>query len=401
MNNNEGTGLKVAVLGLRGMPDVPGGVEMHVSELYPRIAALGADVTVFGRSPYRPTHSPSRWKGVAVRWLWSPRLQGVEAVVHTFLGVLYAAVSRPDVLHIHAVGPWLVAPLAKLFGLKVVITHHGQDYLREKWKEPARAVLRLGERLGVNYADETIVISRGIQEVVRNRYGRPSTLIPNGVGNLTIRSGKDSVARHGLAPYRYIIQVSRLVPEKRQLDLIAAFTAANLPGWKLLLVGGAQGSQSYANRVRQQSASNADIVHAGFLAPAEVHELLAHAGIFVLPSSHEGLPISLLEAMKLGTPALASAIPANLETELDQSCYFGVGDVQGLAQRLRELAQLTPEEREVMAQRLRNSCVRYDWDLIAELTLKVLERAAGKVRTYDGVQEERRVPPRLGESYRR
>ena len=54
-----------------------------------------------------------------------------------------------------------------------------------------------------------------------------------------------------------------------------------------------------------------------------------------------------------------------------------------------------------MAQRLRNSCVRYDWDLIADLTLKVLERAAGRVRTYDSVQEERRVPPRLGESYRR
>jgi glycosyltransferase involved in cell wall biosynthesis len=283
----------------------------------------------------------------------------------------------------------------------VVVTHHGQDYLREKWNAPARAILRVGERLGVNWANETIVISRGIQEVVRARYGRLSTLIPNGVGTLAALTGQGHVAKHGLTPYRYIIQVSRLVPEKRQLDLIAAFNAANLPGWKLLLVGGAQGSQTYANRVLQASAGNADIVHTGFLPPAAVHELLAHAGVFVLPSSHEGLPISLLEAMKLGTPALASDIPANLETELDQNCYFKVGDVQTLTTRIRELAQLSPESREIMAQRLRNSCVRYDWDLIAESTLKVLERAAGKSRAYAENLSDRRVPPRLGESYRR
>jgi len=401
MSHKQGVGINILVLGLRGMPNVPGGVETHVSELYPRIAALGAKVTVLGRSPYRPVNAPSSWKGVAVRWLWSPRMEGVEALVHTFIGVLYAAVRRPDVLHIHAVGPWLLAPLARFFGLKVVVTHHGQDYLREKWHEPARSVLRMGEWLGVTWADETIVISRGIQEAVRSKYGRNVTLIPNGVGNLNALTGENHVSKHGLTPFRYIIQVSRLVPEKRQLDLIAAFKAANLPGWKLLLVGGAQGSQTYANRVLKECAGNPAIVHTGFLRPDAVHELLAHAGVFVLPSSHEGLPISLLEAMKLGTPSLASDIPANLETELDQSCYFRVGDVETLAVRLREMAQLSPEAREIIAQRLRNSCARYDWDAIADATLKVLERVVGPSADLTKSQLERRVPPRLGESYRR
>jgi glycosyltransferase involved in cell wall biosynthesis len=402
MSDKQGVGPTIMVMGLRGIPNVPGGVETHAAELYPRLAALGARVTVLGRSPYRPANSPAVWKGVDVRWLWSPRLQGVEALMHTFFGVLYAAIRRPDVLHIHAVGPWLMVPLARLFGLKVVVTHHGQDYLREKWGSTARAVLMLGERLGMNYANGRIVISRGILEACRSKYGRDATLIPNGVGELSPGSESDGLmAKYGLTPHRYVIQVSRLVPEKRQLDLIAAFKAAKLPGWKLLLVGGAQGSQTYAKLVEQECAGNSAVVRTGFLPPSEVHGLLARAGIFVLPSSHEGLPISLLEAMKLGTPVLASDIPANLETSLDEECYFRVGDIQTLAIRLGELSGLSPVSRAAIADRLRNTSDRYDWNLIAESTFKVLERAAGRPGNATELADEQSVPPRLGTSYRR
>ena len=374
----KGTRLTIMALGLRGIPNVPGGIEVHASELYPRLQALGANVTVLGRIPYRPAGSPALWHGVKVRWLASPKLQGVEAVVHTFLGVLYAAIRRPDVVHIHAVGPWLFVPLAKLLGLKVVVTHHGQDYLREKWHAPARALLRLGERLGLSFADERIVISHSIHDLVSNKYHRNSTFIPNGVADLQPSQTQSLLDKYGLTRHRYVIQVSRLVPEKRQLDLITAFKAAQLPGWKLLLVGGAQGSQGYADLVREHCGGDAAIVSTGFLAPAEVQELLTHAGIFTLPSSHEGLPISLLEAMRLGTPILASDIPANRETGLDDACYFAVGDTDTLARKLRELAAATLAQRARMAQRLRATCMRYNWDDIAESTMQVMKRVAGR-----------------------
>jgi glycosyltransferase involved in cell wall biosynthesis len=370
--------LHVMAIGLRGIPNIPGGVEAHASELYPRLRALGAKVTVLGRRPYRTADCPDQWRGVDVRWISSPKMQGAEALIHTLFGVLYAAVRRPDVLHIHAVGPWLWAPLAKLLGLKVVVTHHGQDYLREKWNKPARAMLQLGERLGITCADESIVISHSIREIVKEKYGRDAVLIPNGVGDLKRMARRQLVDRHGLTPQRYIVQVSRLVPEKRQLDLIAAFKAAALPGWKLVLIGGAQGSQRYADLVAKEYEGNDSIVCTGFLSPPEVQELLSHAGIFVLPSSHEGLPIALLEAMKLGIPVVASDIPANLEIGLDAASYFPLGDTQVLATHLRELAAATDAEREVIAQRLQLACAHYDWDVIAKLTMQLLEGVGGK-----------------------
>lgn len=382
MNREKKPRVNVIALGLRGIPNVAGGVEVHAAELYPRLQALGANVVVMGRKPYRPADSPDTWRGVTVRWLPAPRRQGLEALVHTFLGVLYAAIRRPDVVHIHAVGPWLMVPLAKLFGLKVVITHHGEDYLREKWGVSARTVLRLGERLGMSFADESIVISNSLQGLMRSKYGRDATLIPNGISKPAPNLSNALLDKHGLTAGRYVIQVSRLVREKRQLDLIAAFNAAGLTGWKLLLVGGAQGSQRYAELVREAIAGNDAIVNTGFLNPTEVQELLANAGVFALPSSHEGMPISLMEAMKAGTPVIASDIPANRELRLDDECYFQVGDIKALASRLREISTMTAQAREQNAQRLIALCDRFDWDVIAESTMKVMGRAVGRTRAF-------------------
>jgi glycosyltransferase involved in cell wall biosynthesis len=393
MNKLNGAKLNVFALGLRGIPNVPGGVEVHASELYPRLQALGAEVTVLGRRSYRPADAPDEWHGVNIRWIASSRIQGVEALIHTFLGVLYAGVRRPDILHIHAVGPWLWVPLAKLLGLKVVVTHHGQDYLREKWNAPARALLRLGERLGITFADERIVISNAIQQMVRSRYGRNATLIPNGVGEMIRLPGRALLDKYGLTPQRYVIQVSRLVPEKRQLDLITAFNEARLPGWKLLLVGGAQGSQRYAELLRKHYEGNDAIVCTGFLSPVEVQELLSHAGLFALPSSHEGLPIALLEAMKMGTPVLASDIAANREVGLDEASYFSVGDIKGLSARLRTLAAATPQEREVMTKQLQMFCERYDWDAIARTTLQLMEGIIAKHGTRVTIRQAKPAQP--------
>ena len=89
--------------------------------------------------------------------------ESLEAITHSLLGVFKARGFRPDLLHIHAIGPSLVTPLARLLGMKVVVTNHGPDYERQKWGRLASAVLRLGERLGTAYANKVIAISENIR----------------------------------------------------------------------------------------------------------------------------------------------------------------------------------------------------------------------------------------------
>ena len=174
--------MKIAVVGTRGIPDIQGGVETHCQELYPRLAAMGHDVTVVCRTPYLAPGHPDSYKGVSLLPVYAPRRKSLEATVHTFLALLKVRRLNPDIVHIHAIGPALLTPMARLLGMKVVTTNHGPDYDRAKWGRLARFVLRSGERMGARYSNAVIVISRVIADIEARLYGRTDTrLIFNGV----------------------------------------------------------------------------------------------------------------------------------------------------------------------------------------------------------------------------
>lgn len=115
--------MRIMVLGLRGFPGVQGGVEKHAEQLYPLLVECGCHVDVIVRTAYMPRNIKS-WKGIEFHRIWTPKLAAAEALLHSIFGVIYTAFKRPDVLHIHAIGPAVVTPLAKLLKLHVVVTHH-------------------------------------------------------------------------------------------------------------------------------------------------------------------------------------------------------------------------------------------------------------------------------------
>ncbi|HBZ06419.1 glycosyltransferase family 4 protein [Massilia haematophila] len=373
MNDN----ISVMVLGLRGFPQVQGGVETHAEHLYTELARMGCEVEVVVRGSYQPASNPDVWKGIRFTRLWAPRQRALEAIAHTFAGVLLAAWRRPDVLHIHAIGPALFTPLARLLGLRVVVTHHGPDYDRQKWGRAARFVLRLGERFGMGWSSERIVISKLIRSLVRDKYQRGSTFIPNGVELPDSPPGTQAMQTFDLQPGRYVLLVSRLVPEKRHLDLIEAFALAEVNGWKLVLVGAADHPDEYMRRVLRAARQTPNVVCTGFQSGPGLRELYAHAGLFVLPSSHEGLPIALLEALSHGLPAIASDIPANRELGHLGVEFYPVGDVRSLAGRMRArmLRERSVAEAAAVQQRVAES---YCWKHIASETRAVYARILGR-----------------------
>lgn len=366
--------MRVMVLGLRGFPAVQGGVETHAEHLYPILVQLGCEVDVITRATYMPKNMKA-WQGVRFQRLWTPPWNGVEAFVHTFVGVLYAAVKRPDVLHVHAIGPAIWVPLARALGLKVVVTHHGPDYDREKWGAIAKYLLKTGERLGMQFANERIVISNVIRNLVNKKHHCDSVVIPNGVSLPEIPDSKKTLQEFHLESEKYVLLVSRLVPEKRHLELIEAFSQANLNGWKLVLVGAIDKSDAYCKRVMAAAEKSNTVILTDFQTGNALQELYANAGIFVLPSSHEGLPIALLEALSYGISTLASDIPANLEVGLATEQYFPLGDVSALADSLRNFqsGKIPRAKRE----NLRNWVnEKYNWNDVADKTLAVYQHVA-------------------------
>ena len=361
--------IKVIMLGLRGFPNVQGGIEKHAEHLAPMLVNLGCDLEVIVRSSYQKSTVGRTWCGVKFTKLWAPKSKGFEAVVHTFLGVMYAAIKRPDILHIHAVGPALMTPLARLLGLCVVVTHHGPDYNRQKWGGVARLTLQLGEWLGMRFSNSRIVISNVIKDLVMRKHAMHAELIHNGVVLPDLNSSASYLEQFGLTKDKYILLVSRLVPEKRHLDLIAAFNQANLSDFKLAIVGESDHPDDYLQAINAAAAINPNIVLTGFQTGDTLHSLYTHSALFVLPSSHEGLSISLLEALSYGLPVIASNIAANLELGLSSTSYFELGDVDKLASLISQntVKPISTEARMHLRAWINT---RYNWNTIAEKTLK-------------------------------
>lgn len=361
------SGGRVMMLGLRGIPGVQGGVEKHVEMLAARLAAQGWQVEVVARSPYLPRPGLREWNGVRVTPLWAPRRAALEALVHTFLGVLHAGFRRPDILHIHAIGPSLMVPLARLFGLKVVVTHHGYDYDRQKWGAVARTALRLGERFGMRLSHARIAVSGDIARTMDANHGVAVDFVPNGVAVAPGTASSGILDELGLARRRYVLLAARFVPEKRQSDLIRAFARLDDPGLKLVLAGDAEHESAYAREVHALAADTPGVVLAGFQTGDRLAALFANAALFVLPSSHEGMPIALLEAMAYGLPVLASDIVANKELKLPQGDYFPLGDIEALAAAMAaRIADLPGEE--AMARQAEEVGRAYSWTGIADRT---------------------------------
>lgn len=357
---------RVFVIGTRGIPELLGGVEKHCEQLYPRLARLGYEITVFCRASYFDgAKRPKSWNDVNLAYIWAPRCKGLETIAHTVQCVFFCLLKRPDIVHVHNIGPGLFIPFLRMARIKTVLTYHSMNYLHQKWGVIAKSFLRLGERVGCTWADHVIFVAKSTHGMVSQRYRCHSTFIANGVESPTLLPPAEALGRRGLAPRKYILAVGRIVPEKGFLDLLKAFISLE-SDWKLVIAGTADHEDNYSRSVRDIASQHDRVVLTGFVKGDDLRELYSNAGLFILPSHHEGLPIALLEAVSYGLPVLASDIPANREF-VDEGNTFPVGNTEVLRDLLAQHLPRPfcfPKDRELVMN-------EYDWDKIAEKTAQV------------------------------
>lgn len=355
--------MKLVVTGTRGIPNIMGGVETHCEELFPRIAAKGVDVTVIRRKTYVHDNL-TEWKGVHLVDIETPKKKSFEAIIHTFKAVLKAKALKADIVHIQAIGPALLVPFARILGMKVVFTHHGPDYDRDKWGFAAKTILKLGERFGTLYANEVVVISHVIKSLLEQKYGRMDChLIYNGVSQPEICDYPEYFSELGIEKGKYVLGMCRFVPEKNLHHLVEAFSRINPKGCKLVLAGDTDFEDDYSRHLKEMARKH-NVVLTGFIKGRKLHSLLTNACCYVLPSSHEGLPIALLEAMSYNLPVIVSDIPANLEVGLDQHNYFHLGAIDELSAKLQDAVD-SPYHQEYY------DMSKYDWNHIADQFMEV------------------------------
>ena len=366
----------ITVIGTRGIPNVLGGVETHCEHLYTTMKAQqNCDICVIARSPY-VEYKKGKHKKVSVKSIWAPKKKSFEAIIHSTLAAFSTLFDKSNIVHVHAIGPGLVVPLLRVLGKKVVFTHHGPDYDRQKWGKVAKGILLLGEYLAVKYSNEVIVISEVINNIIKEKYNRQDAhLIYNGVEKAVLLNESEAalmLAEYGLEKHNYLVTVGRFVEEKGFHDLIDAYreSGIDLP---LVIIGDSDHPSPYSEQLKRQAASTKGVVLTGFLKGDKLKGIFSQAKTFIIPSYHEGLPIALLEALSYSLPVIASDIPANKEVGLPADNYFTVGDTAQLAKFLVKQTQQVYK-----VQNYQTYLALYDWNLISVQVFEIYKKILNK-----------------------
>jgi len=283
--------MKVAMIGLRGIPAKSGGVETVVENLAPLLVKLGCEVTVYCRNPYCKER-PKMFKGVKLRYLPSINIKIGESISHSTFSTFDVLFRKYDIVHYHAMANGLFSFIPRITGKKTVVTLHGLDYEREKWGTAAKAWLHMCEFCASKFPNQLISVSEKIKKHFKKRFNKDITFIPNGINIEKPRKIKQ-LKEFNLKKDNYILFLSRIVPEKGVHFLIKAFKDIKTD-IKLVIAGDATHTDKYFEEVKALAKDDKRIIFTGALYDEKKYEAFSNARFFILPSTIEGMPIVLL-----------------------------------------------------------------------------------------------------------
>ena len=371
--------MRIAMIGQKRTGSREGGVEVVVTELATRMAALGHEVICYDRSGTdingcEAPKEPYELNGVRVVPVRTVNAKGMAALSSAWFATRVALRNHPDVIHYHAEGPCNALPAAKRAGVRTAATIHGLDWQRAKWGGVASRVIKRGESSAARCADGLIVLSASAQSYFCKTYGREAVLIPNGVELRGSRPANLIRRKWGLEEGSYVLYVGRIVPEKRPELLVEAFAELDTDR-RLVVAGGPSDTPDFFDEVSLLAARDTRVVMAGFVEGDLLAELYSNAYCCVLPSEIEGMPMSLLEAMAYGRCCVTSDIPECADVLAGAGETFSRGDAAALR---RALASLLADPARVAAlgdaarEHVEGS---YDWGSVVRRTLEIYEGA--------------------------
>lgn len=367
--------LNIAMLGHKYIPSREGGIEVVVGELSTRLVEEGCSITCYNRfndrvqSKKTDVEIESEYKGVRLKIVPTIRRKGLAAVTSSFFATVYAAFGNYEVVHIHAEGMAAFCWLPRLFGKKVIVTVHGLDWQRAKWKRGiASKYIHFGEKVAVKYAHEIIVLSRNTQKYFEAVYNRKTHFIPNGVSRPKNADAKLIKEKFDLEKDSYILYLGRLVPEKGEHYLIEAFKKLKT-NKKLVIAGGASDSDEYEKKLKKMALEDKRIIFTSFVKGRLLAELYSNAYVYCLPSDLEGMPLSLLEAMSYGNCCVVSNINECVEVVEDKAIIFEKGNIEALTEILSKLIE-DKEKVEMYRKDIADFiCNKYNWENVIKKTL--------------------------------
>ena len=248
----------IVIIGIQGVPANYGGFESLVENIIGENKSPNINYTVFCSSKDL-SQQREEYKGAKLKYI-PLSANGVQSIPYDMLSLLKVP-KETNVILILGVSGSLILPFLRLFSKKkFVINIDGLEHRRDKWGKAARWYLKLSEKMAVKYADVIIADNKGIQDYVREEYGKDSVLIAYG-GDHVIRDidptfEKNTLDRFSLTPNDYAITVCRIEPENNCHNTLEAFSKTDK---KLIFIGNWERSE-YGRELKERYSKFSNII---------------------------------------------------------------------------------------------------------------------------------------------
>lgn len=357
--------MRIAILGIRGVPAAYGGFETFAEELGSRLVARGHDVTVYGRSHVIP-RGLREHRGMRIRRLPTIRHKYLDTVAHTALSVIDVLPRRFDVVLIcnNANAPFALVP--RLTGARVVLNVDGLEWQRGKWGLAGRAYYRFCSWLSPRLPIVLVSDAKVIADWYRRHRRRRTVYIPYGSEARTLPPG-ETLARLGLEAGRYLLYVSRLEPENNAHVVVEAYRRAGgleTLGVPLVMVGDAPYATEYKQSLEAAAAGTPGVLLTGYVFGDGYVELQSNALAYVQATEVGGTHPALVEAMARGAAILANDVPEHREVLGEAGRYYARNDPDSLAAELRRIVD--DDGAELGAAAAARAEGAYSWDHVTD-----------------------------------
>jgi len=365
--------MKIAIMGIRGIPANYGGFETFAENLSTRLAEKGHEVTVYGRTNIID-YKQKYYKGVEIVLLPTISHKYFDTVAHTFLCVFHALARKYDVVLICNSANAVFSFIPRLTGKKVAINVDGLEWQRDKWNVAGKLFYRVSEFLSTILSDQVVTDSIFIRKYYQQRFKKFSTFIPYGAPTEKVVT-TEVLEKFNVQPNRYILYVSRMEPENNAHIVVKAFEHVKTD-MNLVMVGDAPYSSEYIQKLK--STRDPRIIFTGYVFGKGYREFQSHAYLYVQATEVGGTHPALLEGMGFGNCVLANDVPEHREVIRDSGPYFRTSDWQDLRDKMQYLVDNPAVVESYRSKAVARIKQAYTWDRIAENYEKLFYRMNGR-----------------------
>lgn len=278
-----------------------------------------------------------------------------------------------DIYHYNAWPPSLASWIPRLFGKKIILQGHGFEWKRTKYTSWQRQIMKFMEYLTAKMHKNLIMVSQEQTDYFLSHYKRKCVTIPTATRLPSPNVKSNILSRFNLQSGAYFLFLGRLVQEKNPDYLIRAYMRSNIHNLKLVIAGGNDVQNEYVEYLKRLARNDLNIIFTGPVYGDDKNFLLKECYAFCIPSTIEGLSITLLEAMSFGRICIASDIPANREALATSGVWCQYENEIDLADKLKYTVSHYEQllwQRQYNYERVRDN---FTWESVSDKYIEYIE----------------------------